>query len=103
MFRSVLSVFCVGVLLLVAVSTANAQDMIGVKYFSSNGLLPTDNVGAPGYAQANWTIAPNQGQGPPLIGPLADLKDENGVATLVTVTRWYCSGNSWSDGPPATT
>lgn len=112
MFRYVLSVFCVGVLLLVAVSTANAVS-IGVKYSRNTDLGANEVAGAPGYTQANWTNAPgtNGDQGPPDYSLLTSLNDNNGTATSVNVTTWTHSGqdyttgiwyNGWTDGNPIT-
>jgi len=73
-------------------------NMIGVKYDRGNTLLATDVAGAPSYEQANWTMAPGQGQGPP-VTPISGLKDKNGVATSVNVTSWTVNNNncySWS-------
>ena len=45
-------------------------NMIGLKYSRAYTFLATDVAGAPGYEQANWTMAPGQGQGPPnLVDP----------------------------------
>jgi len=72
-------------------------NMIGLKYKRGWPLLATDVAGAPGYEQANWTMAQGQGQGPPNT-PINSLNDRNGVATSVNVTSWTLNNNnSWSD------
>ncbi len=79
-------------------------NMIGLKYAMQYNLLATDAVGAPGYEQANWTMAPNQGQGPPNLvwTPLTSLKDNNGVATSVNVTSWTVNNNNCYSVPATT-
>jgi len=80
-----------------------APKMIGVKYNMGNSLDPSDNVGAPGYVQPYWTMAPGGQVEQINISGLANLKDNNGMATSVSVTAWTGTGNSWGDGPPLTT
>jgi len=80
--------------------TTFGLNMIGLKYSRAYTFLATDVVGAPGYEQANWTMAPGVGYGPPdLVNPpLTSLKDNDGVATSVNVTSWtFTAINGWSD------
>ena len=95
--------FFVAGLVLAISGVAQASLIIGVKYNMGNSLLPTDNVGAPGYEQPYWTMAPGGQVAQINLGGLVNLKDNTGAATSVSVTKWTGTGNSWHDGPPLTT